>query len=150
MSKRFLRFDKPIAALIQITVMNIIIYVIAIGSIATVGEAIPLKEISLMHIAFYLLQLELAGICFGASAFLRKGSVGIGLGISIMMYFLNLIANIADVADFLKYITPFGYCEGADIVANGSLDFTLVIIGIVLGISGIMIAYMKYTKKDIQ
>lgn len=66
-----------------------------------------------------------------------------------MMYFLNLIANIADVADFLKYITPFGYCEGADIVSNGSLDCALVVIGIVLGISGIIIAYQKYAKKDI-
>ena len=65
------------------------------------------------------------------------------------MYFLNLIANIADVAEFLKYITPFGYCEGADIVSNGSLDGTLVVIGAVVGISGIIIAYLKYMKKDI-
>lgn len=141
--------EKLIAALIQITAMNIIIYALAVGSIAVVGETIPWKEISLMHIAYYLLQLELAGICSGISAFLRKGSVGVGLGIAAMMYFLNLIANIADVAEFLKYITPFGYCEGADIVSNGSLDCTLVAIGIVLGISGIITSYLKYTKKDI-
>ena len=141
--------EKLIAVLIQITAMNIIIYALAIGSIAAVGEEIPLKEISLMHLAYYLLQLELAGICLCFSAFLSKGSIGIGLGIAVMMYFLNLIANIADVVEFLKYITPFGYCEGADIVSNGSLDITLVAIGIVLGISGIIIAYLKYTKKDI-
>ena len=81
--------------------------------------------------------------------FSRKGSVSFGLGIAVMMYFLNLIANIADVAEFLKYITPFGYCEGADIVSNGSLDCTLVAIGIVLGIGGIIIAFLKYTKIDI-
>ncbi len=109
----------------------------------------PLKEISLMHLAYYLLQVELAGICFGISAFLRKGSAGVGLGIAAMMYFLNLIANIADVAEFLKYITPFGYCEGADIVANGRLDGAMVAIGVVMGIGGIVIAYLKYTKKDI-
>ena len=76
-------------------------------------------------------------------------TICIGLGIAAMMYSLNLIANIADVAEFLKYITPFGYCEGADIVSNGSLDFTLVAIGAVIGIGGIIIAYLKYTKKDI-
>lgn len=104
---------------------------------------------SVGYFAYYFLQLELAGISFGISSFLRKGSVGIGLGIAVMMYFLNLIANIAQVADFLKYITPFGYCEGADIVSNGSLDISLVIIGAVIGIIGIIIAYLKYTKKDI-
>ena len=148
-SRKRIVTEKLIAVLIQITVMNIIIYALAIGSIVAVGEAIPWKEISLMHIAFYLLQLELACICFGISAFLSKGSAGVGLGIAAMMYFLNLIANIADVADFLKYITPFGFCEGADIVSNGSLDVTLVAIGIALGIGGIIIAYLKYTKKDI-
>lgn len=141
--------EKLIAVLIQITAMNIIIYALAVGSIAAVGEAIPWKELSLLHLAYYLLQIELAGICFGISAFLRKGSVGIGLGIAVMMYFLNLIANIADVAEFLKYITPFGYCEGADIVSSGGLDIALVSIGAVIGIGGIIIAYLKYTKKDI-
>ena len=148
-SRKRIVTEKLIAVLIQLTAMNIIIYALALGSMAAIGESIPLKEISLLHLAYYLLQLELAGICFGVSAFLRKGSAGAGLGIAAMMYFLNLIANIADSAEFLKYITPFGYCEGADIVSNGSLDSALVAVGIVLGIGGIIIAYLKYTKKDI-
>ena len=142
--------EKLIAVVIQITAMNVILYALAVGSIAAVGEEIPWKEISLMHLAYYLLQLELAGICFGISAFLRKGGAGLGLGIATMMYFLNLIANIAEVAEFLKYITPFGYCEGADIVSNGQLDASLVAIGAVIGIGGIILAYLKYTRKDIQ
>lgn len=148
-SRKRIITEKLIAVLIQITAMNIIIYAVSVGSIAAVGEAIPWKEIRLLHLAYYLLQVELAGICFGISAFLRKGSAGVGLGIAAMMYFLNLIANIADVAEFLKYITPFGYCEGADIVSNGRLDGVMVAVGAVIGIGGIMIAYLKYTKKDI-
>ena len=148
-SRKRIVTEKLIAVLIQLTAMNIIIYALALGSMAAIGESIPLKEISLLHLAYYLLQLELAGICFGVSAFLRKGSAGAGLGIAAMMYFLNLIANIADSSEFLKYITPFGYCEGADIVSNGSLDSALVAVGTVLGIGGIIIAYLKYTKKDI-
>ena len=141
--------EKLIAVLLQITAMNVLIYALAVGSIAAVGEEIPWKEISLLHLGYYLLQLELAGICFGFSAFLGKGSAGVGLGIAGMMYFMNIIANIADVAQFLKYITPFGYCEGADIVSSGSLDAGLVAIGAVMGLVGIAAAYLNYTKKDI-
>lgn len=148
-SRKKIITEKLIAILLQITAVNLIIYALSVGSIAAIDEEIPWKEISLMHLAYYLLQLELAGICFGISAFLRKGSAGVGLGIAAMMYFLNLIANITDTADFLKYVTPFGYCEGADIVSNGSLDGTMVSIGAILGICGILIAYLKYTKKDI-
>ncbi len=141
--------EKLIAVFIQITALNLIIYALSIGSMAIIGESIPLKEVSLLHLAYYLLQIELTGICFGISAFLRKGSAGIGLGIAAMMYVLNLIANIAEIAEFLKYITPFGYCEGADIVTNGSLDGTMVAIGMAMGITGVLAAYLYYTKKDI-
>ena len=141
--------EKLVAVVIQITALNLIIYALSIGSIAAIGEEIPLKEINLLLLAYYLLQIELAGICFGISAFLRKGSAGVGIGIATTMYFLNLIANITDAAEFLKYITPFGYCEGADILSKGGLDTTLVVIGMVLGIGGIIIAFLKYTEKDI-
>lgn len=141
--------EKLLAVLIYITAMNLIVYVLSISSIAAIKEQIPWKEINLLHLAYFLLQIELAGICLGISAFVQKGSTGIGLGIAIMMYFFNLIANIAKVAEFLKYITPFGYCEGADIVANGCLDSKMVVISMVLCIVGIAIAYLKYTKKDI-
>ena len=141
--------EKLVAVLIQVTALNLIIYALSVGSMAVIGEEIPWKEVNLLHLAYYLLQIELAGICFGISAFLRKGSAGVGLGIAAMMYFLNLIANIAEVAEFMKYITPFGYCEGADIVSNGSLDSTMVAIGMAMGIAGIASAYLHYTKKDI-
>lgn len=148
-SRKRIITEKLAAVLIQIAAMNLLLYALSVGSIAAVGEAIPWKEISLLHLAYALLQVELAGICFGLSAFLHKGGAGVGLGIAAMMYFLNLIANIADVAAFLKYITPFGYCEGADIVSRGSLDSALVAVGIGIGIAGILAAYLKYTKKDI-
>ena len=141
--------EKLIAALLQITVLNLIIYLLSIGSITIIGEELPWKEINLLHLAYYLLQMELAGMCFGISAFLHKGSAGVGLGIAVMMYFLNLIANIAEVAKFLKYITPFGYCEGADIVSNGNLDPAMVTIGMAMGVAGIAAGYLHYTKKDV-
>ena len=96
-----------------------------------------------------VLQLELAGICFGVSAFMRKGAAGVGLGIAAIMYFLNLAANIAESAGLLKYITPFGFSEGADIAAKGRLDGKLVFIGMVMGVTGIAAAYVKYGRKDI-
>ena len=141
--------EKLIAVLIQITAMNLFIYAISVGSMTMIGEEIPWKEVNLLHFAYYLLQIELAGICFGISAFLRKGSIGVGLGIAIMMYFLNLIANIAEAVEFLKYITPFEYCDGADIVSNGYLNRTMVTIGMAMGIAGITVAYLHYTRKDI-
>lgn len=141
--------EKLIAVLIQIAAMNLIIYAAAAVSMAAIGEDIPWDDLNLLHTAYFAMQIELAGICFGVSAFMRKGSTGAGLGIAAVMYFLNLIANITEAAEFLKYITPFGYCDGADIITDSSLDGIMLGIGAVICIAGIAAAYLKYTRKDI-
>lgn len=125
------------------------VFLLSIGSIALIGEEILWKEICLLHLAYFLIQIELAGICFGISAFLRGSGLGIGLGIATIMYFLNIIANISDQVNFLKYITPFGYANGADIVENGSLDTGMIWIGMSFAVIGVLTAYWKYNRKDI-
>lgn len=141
--------SKLASLVVQIVVMNVVIFALSAACIAVIGEEPAWKEICLLHLAYFLLQLELAGICFGLSAFLRRGSLGIGLGIAAMMYFLNIIANISEKAEFLKVITPFGYAEGADIVSNGSLDGKLVLIGMAFALIGVAAAYFWYSRKDI-
>ena len=141
--------EKLCAVLFQILLMNVLIFVLSIGSICGSGEKIPWKELCLLHLAYLLVQVELAGICFGISAFLRRSGLGIGLGLAAIFYFVNIIANISDRASFLKYLTPFGYAEGADILTDGRLDLTMILIGMAFALIGIAAAYLKYTRKDI-
>lgn len=141
--------EKLIAVFIQIIVMNLIVYAVSVGSMIAIGEEVPWKEVNLIHLAYFIMQIEIAAICFGISAFMRRGSVGVGLGIAAIMYFLNIIANITEKAEFLKYVTPFGYCDGADIVANGKLEVTRILIGLWISVVFIALAYLKYSKKDI-
>lgn len=141
--------NKLIAVMLQILILNVVVYGLVAGSMAIIEENVPWKEVTLLHLAYLLLQIELAGICFGISAFLRRGSLGIGLGVAIMMYFINLIANITESAEFLKYITPFGYADGAEIVSEVALDEKLIALGMLYCVIGIIIAYWKYSKKDI-
>ena len=93
-SRRKIITEKLIAVMLQIIVLNVIVFAVVTAGMAAIGETIPWEEMLLLHAAYLLLQIELAGICFGISAFLRRGSVGTGLGVSVTMYFLNLISNI--------------------------------------------------------
>ena len=68
--------EKLIAVFIQITALNLIIYAVSVGSMTMIGEEVPWKEVNLLHLAYYLLQIELSGLCFGISAFLRKYGCG--------------------------------------------------------------------------
>lgn len=141
--------EKLIAVIIEIIVLNAIVYLTGIISIIIIGENVPWKEFNLMHLSFLLMQIEIASICFGISSFLRKNSMGIGLGLAMMLYFLNIVANITDKAEFLKYITPFGYTEGADIISDGAINSTMVLLGMLYAAIGIAAAYWQYSRKDI-
>ncbi len=142
--------EKLAAVLLQIIATNLLILIPALLTIGLIGEEIPLKELLLMHGAYFLLQLELACVCFGVSAFLCRGGAGIGMGLSAAAYFLNLVANISESARFLHWLTPFAYCEGADIIANGTLDGSRIAVGMTFAIIGVIAAYRQYAGKDIR
>ncbi len=141
--------EKLAAVLLQIVVFNAFVIGITALSVALIGESLDFGKMSLLFLAYFLMQLEIAAICFGISAFVRRGSLGIGLGIAAVCYFLNIIANLTDQAKFLKYITPFGYTDGADIIEDGSLNSAYLAAGAVFCIIGVAAAFYKYCRKDI-
>lgn len=149
-SRRTIVTEKLAAVMLQILILNIIVFLLPALSIAAIGEPIPWKELCLLHLAHFLVQMELAGICFGVSAFLRRGGLGIGLGIAAVLYFMNIIANITDRARSLRYLTPFAYADGAEIVTDARLDAEMVLLGMGLAVIGVAAAYWKYCRKDIQ
>lgn len=149
-SRPWIVSQKLLAVMVQIIIMNAVVLALSAISIVAIGEEILWNELCLLHLAYFLVQTELAGICFGISAFLRRSGLGIGLGIAAVMYFINIIANISRDTEFLKYITPFGYAEGADIIANCSLNVKMLFFGMVYAVIGVAIAYWKYCGKDIQ
>ena len=141
---------KLVSVLIQVLILNVSVWLMAVGSIAAIGEPVPWKEVTLLHTAYFLLQVELACVCFGISAFLWKGGIGIGLGLAIALYFMNIIANLTSKADVLKYITPFGYADGSEIFSKGTLDTCKLLVGLAFTAIGIVLAYWKYNQKDIR
>lgn len=141
--------QKLCAVFMQLLAMNIIILLCTVLSVYAIGEEPQWNSLLLLHFAYFILQIEIASICFGISAFLKHGGLGIGLGMSALMYFLNIVANISDDAKFLKYITPFGYSDSADIISNNSLDGVYITVGIAITVAFIAVAFLKYCKKDI-
>ena len=141
--------EKLAAVFLQIAVLNAVLLLILAVSAPLIGETVPWRELGRLHLAHFLLQLELACICFGLGAFLRRGGAGVGIGLAAFMYFFNLMANISDQTAFLKYITPYAYADGADILTVG-LDGKLILLGTLYAALGVAAAYVQYTRKDIR
>lgn len=141
--------EKLCAVIVQIVIMNLAVIAVTVLSVLIIGEEADIKIFALLFLSFFLMQLEVAAVTFGISAFLRRGSLGIGLGLAAVFYFMNIVANLIDETKFLKYITPFGYTESADIIADGALNGGYLAVGMALAAIGVILAFWKYGRKDI-
>ena len=141
--------QKLLSVLTQVVVLNIVVVAVSLISAAVINESFEMKEFILLHVAYLIMQLEISCICFGISAFIRRGSIGIGLGLALAFYFMNLVCNMTEQAEFLRYITPYAYAEASNIISEARLDTVLIVIGIIIAVIGAAVGFVKYTKKDI-
>ena len=62
---------------------------------------------------------------------------------------MNIVCNISEQADFLRYVTPYAYAEASNIISEAKLDIGLITIGTIIALIGVAVSYIKYYKKDI-
>lgn len=141
--------SKLAAIFSEIILMNLIVTACSVLCIIIIDEPVPTSEVMLLHLAYFICQIELALICFAISAFTRSNNFGIGLGLTLVLYFMSVLANVSDVAKPFKIISPFGYTEGSDILINNCLDMKLIVLGLTIGLCAAIAGAYHYQRKDI-
>ena len=140
---------KLLSVIAQIVILNAVITAVVLLLTAVIIENPPYKTMLLLFLAYFILQLQTAFICFGISAFVKFNAIGLGIGVGFVFYMLNILSNITEDLKFLKYLTPFSYTDSADIISNNQITAKYLIVGAVFAVIGIVMAFIKYTKKDI-
>lgn len=149
-SRKYIFLSKLSSVVTQVLVLNACVVLVAVGSIACIGEKPEAKLLALMFIAYLILQLEIALISFGLSAFFKRRAIGLGLGFVLLLYFTNLFSNITEKTEFLKYLTPYAYAEGSAILDREALELKYIIIGAAVTAVVLALGFVKYNKKDIK
>ncbi len=142
--------EKLAAAFAELLLFHLGCFGASLAAFAYIGEEVRLSLILLLHGAYFLLHIQLCAVCFGISAFLRQsGAGGVGIGIAVGAYFLNLVRNLWDGADFLRWLTPFSYADAADLLTRESLDLPLAAVGMAFAALAVSAAFWYWTRKDI-
>lgn len=142
--------EKLLGVCISLLLMNLIVFVCGVVPLLMIDAEVAWGTVLLLHLAYLILQFEIAGICFGISAFIGKFGAGIGIGVAAVLYFMNLISNLSVDAKVLKYITPYGYTDGSYIANSHGLQGKYMVTGMCFLVIGVVLAYVKYTRKDIR
>lgn len=140
---------KGCAVLTHIFLFNVLCVGLYLLGFFILGEEMSIKEFFLYQFMQCFMHWEIAAICYGISAFMKKNKLGLGLGVVLMLYAYDLMARvIPDLADY-KIISPFSYANAADIFSSGQIEKTAAIIGAAVFLASIVIAYVRYMKRDL-
>ncbi|MCL0079620.1 ABC transporter permease [Dehalococcoidia bacterium] len=136
----------------NIAILNVLIAITAVISfrIFAAGHEINRTVFLLLLIAPFLAQITFASVGFLTAAIIKKGKslTAICLGIVLVTFFFNEIADAADRFRFLEHFTPFHYADSVDIVYYETMNPSYLIV--MLAITSVCIggAYLFYKRKD--
>jgi len=138
------------AALVTLVVaFNLVGVLFELLGIIGVSENFAWKEYVLYHVLSLLMQLEIGSVCFLVSACSRKKQIGAALGFSIFMYLLDVMCRIVPDLEGAKFITPFYYCNAADVFSKSEPETICIGIGVLITIVSCLTAGVVYRKRDI-
>ena len=90
-------------------------------------------------------------VCLFLSTFTHKTkkTLGISLGIVFASYFLNVISEIGESTEFLKYISIFTLADIRNVILNVSINPILVVLSTGITIVFMILTMIHYEKKEL-
>ena len=122
---------------------------IGVGQIAFPGD-LDIKKFLLLNVGLYGLLFFIGGMCFLSSCIFNDSrySYGVGGGLAVVFILIQMLSQVGDKLEKLKYLTPLTLFQSDKIIAGDSSAIVyfavLYIIGLIMYLVGIRI----FMKKD--
>lgn len=140
--------EKLAALAVLVAGLNVLCFACGAGGILAIGEEADWSGLMRYHGTLLLMQLEIGALCFGLSAFLRRGGLGLAMGLAALLYFAGLLVNLDQGLDWLRFVTPYYYADAGRVLDGGSLAGPMLA-GCAWGALGAGTGLWWYCRKDI-
>jgi len=109
------------------------------------------KEYLLLSITPLLVALPLFAISLFISTFMHstKKTLGFSLGLVFIFYVINIISEISDKVEFLKYFSIYTLADIRNVISKVEINPIMIIISLCLTILFIVGSYINYNKKEL-
>jgi ABC-2 type transport system permease protein len=143
---------KFFAGVINILVFNLVTFGASVFFIAQYNNGNGLiDKVALTMLALFIFQLFFLslGVFLGALLKTTKKATSIATGIVLLTFFLSIMIDLSEKLEFLTYLTPFKYFKGKDLIIDGSLSLSSVLILTSLSIIFMGLSYFIFNKRDL-
>jgi ABC-2 type transport system permease protein len=142
--------QKWFALIIQLVVFIIINTAGTYISFVMLNQPWDMMLFIKIQLSLLILFVCVGSICFSISAFISHEATGVGVGIALTLYVLNLLINLDVGKDIFKYITPIYFTEPAKIVTKGTLDTYFAKYYGLITIASLLLGTLRYAIKDLR
>ncbi len=142
--------SKILCGLFYIILMVVIIGIFNFIGLSLSGEFDKKLYILLSSTPLFS-SIVIFAICLFLSTFTHKTkkTLGISLGIVFVSYFLNIISEIGESTEFLKYISIFTLADIRNVILNVSINPLFVVLSIGIAVVFIILTMFHYEKKEL-
>ena len=109
------------------------------------------KQFLLLSITPLFIALPLFGINLFISTFCKKTkkTFGIALGVAFLSYFLQILSEMSEEVEFLKYFTIYTLGDLRNVIVDISINPVMILISLVITLSFIIGSFIKYERKEL-
>ncbi len=142
--------NKIICGLFYIILMVIIVGIFNFIGLTLSGE-FDKKSYILLSITPMFSSIVIFSICLFLSTFTHKTkkTLGISLGIVFASYFLNIISELGESTEFLKYISIFTLADIRNVIIDVAINPLMAILAIGITLIFIILTIIHYERKEL-
>ena len=146
---------KIVRTKILCAIFYIILMVISLGIFNFVGLSLSgefdKKSYILLSITPIFSSIVIFALCLFLSTFTHKTkkTLGISLGIVFASYFLQIISELSESTEFLKYISIFTLADIRNVIVNVSINPLMIALAIVITAIFMILTITHYERKEL-
>lgn len=142
--------DKVAVGIIYILLMIVGLGIFNYAGLILNGD-FDKKSYLLLSVTPIFSSIVIFSFCLFLSTFTHKtkNTIGISLGIVFASYFLNVISELSEETEALKYISVFTLADIRNVIMDVEINPYLVIVAVVLTGVFIGLTVVRYNKKEL-
>ncbi len=149
LTRTSLALQKLLAVITQIIAFNLANFALGAAAFAAITDSPDWRTFTIYHLGLLLMMLQIGILCYGISGFLRDRGLGLGIGLTLILYGLNLVSNLSENAQFFRYITPFAFAEASTVLPDKALNPTYLLSSMGIALVVALAGTWYYSKKDL-
>lgn len=107
------------------------------------------KNFILFMLLQFLMNMEIAAICFVISAISKKNRLGTGISLAMLFYAYDLMARVIPDLKKAIFLSPFSYANAPVIYSGEGIDKLALSLGIGIFVGTLFLSGAIYTKRDL-